>query len=165
MTLVLDTMSGCGQLRLRRSWGGGETDRRKLCGGSSTGETIGGSAAVKGERREATRLSVVLRSEIVIVLTRLCLGSNLGLNFSRSSRFPEDAVRGCERFGQNDLHLQHVDVGYAIALEAYTLPNPFHRDPVDRILVATARSYQATLLTADERILVYSHVRTRDCRT
>jgi PIN domain nuclease of toxin-antitoxin system len=50
-------------------------------------------------------------------------------------------------------------------VEAYSLPSPFHRDPVDRVLVATARSYQATLLTADERILTYSHVRTGDCRT
>ena len=38
-------------------------------------------------------------------------------------------------------------------------------DPADRILVATARLYQATLLTADERILAYSHVRTGDCKT
>jgi PIN domain nuclease of toxin-antitoxin system len=63
-----------------------------------------------------------------------------------------------------DLRLQHVDVGFAIAVEAYSLPDPFHRDPADRILMATARSYQATLLTADKRILAYSHVRTADCR-
>jgi PIN domain nuclease of toxin-antitoxin system len=35
----------------------------------------------------------------------------------------------------------------------------------DRILVATARLHQATLLTADERILAYPHVRTEDCQT
>jgi len=64
-----------------------------------------------------------------------------------------------------DLRLQHVDVGYAIAVEAYSLPDPFHRDPADRVLAATARSYQATLLTADKRILAYNHVKTGDCRT
>jgi PIN domain nuclease of toxin-antitoxin system len=63
-----------------------------------------------------------------------------------------------------DLRLQHVDIDYAIAVEAYSLPDPFHHDPADRILVATARSYQVTLLTADERILAYRHVRTADCR-
>jgi PIN domain nuclease of toxin-antitoxin system len=64
-----------------------------------------------------------------------------------------------------DLQLQHLDIGHPVAIEAYALPDPFHRDPVDRILVSTARLYRATLLTADERILAYRHVRTADCRT
>jgi PIN domain nuclease of toxin-antitoxin system len=64
-----------------------------------------------------------------------------------------------------ELQLHHVSVEYPIAIEAYALPNPFQRDPVDRILVATARLHQATLLTADERILAYPHVRTEDCRS
>jgi PIN domain nuclease of toxin-antitoxin system len=64
-----------------------------------------------------------------------------------------------------ELQLRHVSVEYPIAIEAYALPDPFQRDPVDRILVATARLHQATLLTADERILAYPHVRTEDCRT
>jgi PIN domain nuclease of toxin-antitoxin system len=33
------------------------------------------------------------------------------------------------------------------------LPPTFHRDPVDRILVATARVLGATLLTQDQRII------------
>jgi PIN domain nuclease of toxin-antitoxin system len=33
------------------------------------------------------------------------------------------------------------------------LPESFHRDPADRILVATARVHGATILTADRRIL------------
>jgi PIN domain nuclease of toxin-antitoxin system len=33
------------------------------------------------------------------------------------------------------------------------LPDSFHRDPADRILVATARVQGATLLTQDERII------------
>ena len=63
-----------------------------------------------------------------------------------------------------DLRLRQVNVDFAIALEAYSLPEAFHRDPADRVLVATARTYQATLLTADERILAYQHARTEDCR-
>ena len=64
----------------------------------------------------------------------------------------------------SDLQLQHVSVEYSVAVEAYALPDPFHRDPADRILVATARMHQATFLTADKRILAYPHVRTVDCR-
>ncbi len=40
----------------------------------------------------------------------------------------------------------------AIAAELNALPDSFHRDPADRILVATARVHGATLLTNDRRI-------------
>lgn len=40
----------------------------------------------------------------------------------------------------------------AIAAEVAALPGSFHRDPADRILVATARVLGATLLTSDRRI-------------
>src|SRR5271166_201813 len=56
-------------------------------------------------------------------IARLCLDERLIFSVSPKT-WIEDSAR--------DLHLQHVDVGYAIALEAYTLPNPFHRDPADR---------------------------------
>ncbi len=41
----------------------------------------------------------------------------------------------------------------AIAAEVAALPESFHRDPADRILVATARILGATLLTRDRHIL------------
>jgi PIN domain nuclease of toxin-antitoxin system len=44
--------------------------------------------------------------------------------------------------------------------EAYSLPEPFHSDPADRILVATARLNNCTLLTADRKLLDYPHVKT-----
>ena len=40
----------------------------------------------------------------------------------------------------------------AVAAELASLPDSFHRDPADRILVATARVLGATLLTRDRRI-------------
>ncbi len=40
----------------------------------------------------------------------------------------------------------------AIAAELNALPDSFHRDPADRVLVATARIHGATLLTNDRRI-------------
>jgi PIN domain nuclease of toxin-antitoxin system len=44
--------------------------------------------------------------------------------------------------------------------EAYSLPEPFHTDPADRILVATARLNHCTLVTADRKLLDYPHVKT-----
>lgn len=43
----------------------------------------------------------------------------------------------------------------AVAAEVAALPDSFHRDPADRILVATARVLGATLLTRD-RLIVHS---------
>jgi PIN domain nuclease of toxin-antitoxin system len=53
-----------------------------------------------------------------------------------------------------------VPIDLDIVEEAYSLAEPFHDDPVDRILVATARMHGMQLITADEKILSYPHVRT-----
>jgi PIN domain nuclease of toxin-antitoxin system len=47
-----------------------------------------------------------------------------------------------------------------IAVESNQLPQPFHTDPVDQILVATSRLLDCPLLTADGKILAYRHVKT-----
>ena len=48
----------------------------------------------------------------------------------------------------------------AVAAEVASLPDSFHRDPADRILVATARVLGATLLTQDRRIVAAALVDT-----
>lgn len=53
-----------------------------------------------------------------------------------------------------------LEVDQRVAEEAWSLPENFHRDPSDRLLVATARIHQLTLVTTDRRILDYPHV---DC--
>lgn len=53
-----------------------------------------------------------------------------------------------------------VPVSNDIAVKSIELPGEFHRDPADRIIVATARESAAPLVTADERIRDYPHVRT-----
>lgn len=53
----------------------------------------------------------------------------------------------------------------SVAIEATRLPGELHRDPADRILIATARLLGAALVTCDERILAYArkgHVRVVD---
>ena len=49
--------------------------------------------------------------------------------------------------------VRRLGISPAIASELATLPDSFHRDPADRILVATARVLGATLLTQDRRIV------------
>lgn len=46
-----------------------------------------------------------------------------------------------------------------IAVESNNLPGKFHRDPADRIIVATARVYNCPLITYDTEILKYGHVK------
>ena len=52
-----------------------------------------------------------------------------------------------------------VPVTNSIALKSVRLPTPFHSDPADRIIVATAIAIGATVVTKDHRILGYSHVK------
>ncbi|MBV6626131.1 MAG: type II toxin-antitoxin system VapC family toxin [Rivularia sp. (in: Bacteria)] len=47
-----------------------------------------------------------------------------------------------------------------IAIDSYSLPGNFHKDPADRIIVSTARTYDVPLVTVDEKILAYSYVKT-----
>lgn len=47
-----------------------------------------------------------------------------------------------------------------IAVKSTQLPDHFHKDPADRMIVATARKLGCTLITADEKILHYRHVKT-----
>lgn len=53
-----------------------------------------------------------------------------------------------------------LDFTLPIAIESTQLPQPFHRDPADQILVATARVLDIPILTADDKILKYPHVKT-----
>ena len=48
----------------------------------------------------------------------------------------------------------------AIVIESTRLPGEFHRDPADQLIVATARVINCPILTADTRMLEYSHVKT-----
>ena len=47
-----------------------------------------------------------------------------------------------------------------IVVESTQLPEEFHKDPADQLIVASARILDCPLLTADARILNYPHVST-----
>lgn len=45
-----------------------------------------------------------------------------------------------------------------IAVASTQLPPPFHNDPADQIIVATARALNSPLATDDSKIMAYPHV-------
>ena len=53
-----------------------------------------------------------------------------------------------------------IPLDLPVVEEAYCLPAPFHKDPVDRLLVALARIHNLRIITGDQLILSYPHV---DC--
>ena len=54
--------------------------------------------------------------------------------------------------------LRFVHLTPTVAYRSTVLPRPFHEDPADQIIVATAREENATILTKDKRILNYPYV-------
>ena len=55
--------------------------------------------------------------------------------------------------------LRFIPVDNSVAVKAMNLPEPLHNDPADRIIIATAISQGASLITKDEKILNYPHVK------
>lgn len=55
--------------------------------------------------------------------------------------------------------LRFVHLTPIIAYRSTVLPKPFHDDPADQIIVATAREENATILTTDKRITNYQYVK------
>ena len=48
------------------------------------------------------------------------------------------------------------DISAEVAAESVQLMDDFHGDPADRIIVATAKCYGATLITRDQKILTWA---------
>ena len=69
---------------------------------------------------------------------------------------PDDWVAASEALPFFDF----VPVSNSIALKSVQLPGILHNDPADRIIIATAFSMGAVLVTKDEKIRNYSHVKT-----
>lgn len=113
---------------------------------------------------DSTRLTEAQRQEIVrneddligvsaiscwevaklIELERLELPVGLGEWFHAALRYPGVSL---------------LELTPEVALESTTLPGAFHRDPADQLIVATARVHGCPLITSDDRIVAYPHVR------
>lgn len=55
--------------------------------------------------------------------------------------------------------LRLVPLTPTLSFRSTSLPQPFHEDPADQIIVATAREEMATVITKDLLIRKYRHVR------
>lgn len=52
--------------------------------------------------------------------------------------------------------LNLLDFSPEIAIESVNLPEPVHKDPADRILIASARVERLTLVTRDQKVLEFA---------
>jgi len=55
---------------------------------------------------------------------------------------------------------QFLPVDNSVAVKSVNLPQPLHRDPADRIIIATAITIAAPVITKDEKLLGYPYVET-----
>lgn len=56
--------------------------------------------------------------------------------------------------------VRFVPVDNEIGIKSTALPGEFHKDPADRLIVATARKLAIPLVTADDKIISYEYVKT-----
>jgi PIN domain nuclease of toxin-antitoxin system len=56
--------------------------------------------------------------------------------------------------------VEFIPIDNAIVVKSVSLPEPFHNDLADRIIIATAISMGAQVVTKDKRIIDYPHVET-----
>jgi len=66
------------------------------------------------------------------------------------------------RFFQKAIHdtgIEVIELSPEVAVESCRLPGDFQKDPADRIIVATARIHNFSLLTKDKKILDYPYVK------
>jgi len=55
---------------------------------------------------------------------------------------------------------QLIDISLEIIQDAFALPAPFHSDPTDRIIAATARTHGLSLATGDQKLIAYPFLET-----
>jgi PIN domain nuclease of toxin-antitoxin system len=56
--------------------------------------------------------------------------------------------------------ISFVPIDNRIAVKSVSLPEPLHRDPADRIIISTAITLGAALVTKDDKIISYPYVET-----
>lgn len=99
----------------------------------------------------ATHRNVLISSISTWEVATLVSRGRLKLTMS-----PDDWVAASEALP----FLDFVPVSNSIALKSVKLRGFLHDDPADRIIIATAISMGAVLVTKDEKIRNYEHVKT-----
>lgn len=114
------------------------------------------------------RLGRKARKEVETTTEQVCVATISTLEIARLVATGTIVLKGDLRrwiaAAIDSIEGRTIELDHAVAMEAYRLPGKFHKDPADRLLVATARVHDLTFVTADERILAYRGVRTLDAR-
>jgi predicted nucleic acid-binding protein len=97
------------------------------------------------------------RSGCAVVVDHLDLGGREEGGKEAAAARPTDARldQATRRAG-----LKLAELTPAILIDSCDLPQPFHGDPADQIIVATARHERAVLVTKDRNLRRYPHVQT-----
>jgi len=98
------------------------------------------------EQRQLRR-EVYLSAISILELARLVAGNRYPLPSSIED-FVAEAI--------DDDGFVLLSLSPQILIESTRLPGTFHRDPSDRLIVATAREHGLTLITRDKEILTYA---------
>jgi PIN domain nuclease of toxin-antitoxin system len=117
---------------------------------------------LKGEAAEQFALALHRNSAMVSPISAWELGKLASLNRLASPVPPTELY---QRF-VSAMGLGEAPLTAEILIASSFLPGRFHRDPIDRIVIATARETGARILTRDRAILAYGaagHVRTLAC--
>lgn len=104
-------------------------------------------AIEEAEKKKAVYISSISILEICILVKR----GRLKLDTS-----PDNWLRQVEALS----YVHFVPMDNKIALLSVNLPDFSHKDPADRIIIATALNLGAKLITSDEKILKYKRVQT-----
>lgn len=109
--------------------------------------------------KKAWRDGVSVRVSVVTAWEMAMLVSKGRMTETREPlRWYRDFVR--------ESHVEEEHVTAELYVASCFLPPPIHNDPTDRILIATAREHDLTIITRDQAILAYGaagHVRTLAC--
>ena len=111
--------------------------------GSTELSTPARQAIDKAAAEGALRIAAISLWEIALLASRgrIVLGKSLSLWLDEALAEPGPAIE---------------PLNQQVAIESYALPEVFHPDPADRMIVATARVTGAVLMTRDRQILDYA---------
>ena len=98
--------------------------------------------------RAASAGTLMVTTASVFEITALATAGRLRLNQSAEKWIRDSVIRG---------GLRVISIDMDIAIDAGSIPSSALADPVDRMLVASARAYGLTLVTRDRQVLDYAN--------
>jgi len=116
---------------------------------------------INSEKLGPSTIQLLENPETKVAVSSISTLELAQLVFSKRLVLPCDAETWMQQV-RHTFQATEVPIDSRVAGEAYRLQDDFHKDPADRILVATARLNDWTLITADRRIISFPHVRKWD---